>query len=81
MENQRRRFGSTSDPNLNGHLHYPNDIHRSLNEDVTDRLGNITLTTIIILLPLSPLCLLFLVRRRGYIVSCDVLLTVQIKSR
>jgi hypothetical protein len=26
------RFGSTSDLNLNGLLHYPNDIDRSLNE-------------------------------------------------
>jgi hypothetical protein len=26
------RFGSNSDPNLNGKLHYPNDIDRSLNE-------------------------------------------------
>ncbi len=28
--------GSTSDPNLKGHLHYPNDIDRSLNEVSTD---------------------------------------------
>ena len=26
------RFGSRSDPSFNGHLHYPNDIDRSLNE-------------------------------------------------
>jgi hypothetical protein len=26
------RFGSNSDLNLNGHLHYPNDIDRSINE-------------------------------------------------
>jgi hypothetical protein len=32
------RFGSTSDPSLNGHLHYPNDIDKSLNETVTDKL-------------------------------------------
>ncbi len=25
-------FGSSSDPSLNGHLHYPNDIDKSLNE-------------------------------------------------
>jgi hypothetical protein len=31
------RFGSSSDPNLNGILHYPNDIDRSLNEAVTDK--------------------------------------------
>ncbi len=24
------RFGSSSDPSLNGHLHYPNDIDKSL---------------------------------------------------
>jgi hypothetical protein len=34
------RFGSTSDPTLNGTLHYPNpnDIDRSLNEAVTDKI-------------------------------------------
>jgi hypothetical protein len=32
------RWGSTSDPTLNGHLHYPNDIDRSLNESVTDKI-------------------------------------------
>jgi hypothetical protein len=32
------RFGSNSDPSLNGHLHYPNDINKSLNESVTDKL-------------------------------------------
>jgi hypothetical protein len=26
-------FGSSSDPSLNGNLHYPNDIDRSLNVD------------------------------------------------
>ncbi len=26
-----------TDPNLNGHLHYPNDIDTSLNEDVTEK--------------------------------------------
>jgi hypothetical protein len=30
------RFGSSSDPSLNGHLKCPNDIDRSLNESVTD---------------------------------------------
>jgi len=30
--------GSNSDPNLNGHLHYPNDIDRSLNETTTDKI-------------------------------------------
>ena len=34
------RFGSSSDPNLNGKLHYPNpnDIDRSLNEAATDKI-------------------------------------------
>ena len=26
------RWGSSSDPSINGHVHYPNDIDRSLNE-------------------------------------------------
>ncbi len=32
------RFGSISDLNLNGHLHYPNDIDRSFNESVSDKI-------------------------------------------
>ncbi len=32
------RFRSSSDPSLNGHLHYPNDIDKSLNEAVTDKI-------------------------------------------
>ena len=32
------RFGSNSDPSFNGHLHYPNDIDRSLNETATDKI-------------------------------------------
>ena len=32
------RWGSRSDPSINGHLHYPNDIDRSLNETVTDKI-------------------------------------------
>ncbi len=32
------RWGSSSDPRINGHLHYPNDIDRSLNETVTDKI-------------------------------------------
>ncbi len=31
-------FGNSSDPSLNGHLNYPNDIDRSLNEPVTDKI-------------------------------------------
>jgi hypothetical protein len=32
------RFGSSSDPNLDGHLRYPNDIDRSLNEAAADKI-------------------------------------------
>ncbi len=31
------RFGSRSDPSLDGHLHYPNDIDKSLNETATGK--------------------------------------------
>ncbi len=33
-------FEKNSDPNLNGHLHYPNDIDRSLNETTGDKIRN-----------------------------------------
>jgi hypothetical protein len=32
------RFGSSSDPSLNGHLHYPSDIDKSLNEAAADKI-------------------------------------------
>jgi hypothetical protein len=32
------RFRSSSDPNLHGHLHVPNDIDRSLNEAAADKI-------------------------------------------
>jgi hypothetical protein len=32
------RFGSSSDPSINGHLHYPNDVDRSLNETDADKI-------------------------------------------
>ena len=32
------RWGSSSDPSLNGHLHYPNDVDRSLNEATADKI-------------------------------------------
>jgi hypothetical protein len=32
------RWGSSSDPSINGHLHYPNDVDRSLNETATDKI-------------------------------------------
>ena len=31
-------FGSSSDPSINGHLHYPNDLDRSLNEAAADKI-------------------------------------------
>ncbi len=52
------RFGRSSDPNLNGHLHYPNDIDRSLDE-----------TTSLPHLTPPHLCLLQLVRLGGYMVN------------
>ena len=32
------RFGSSSDPTLNGKLHYPQDIDKSLNEAAADKM-------------------------------------------
>ncbi len=32
------RFGSSSEPSLNDHLHYLNDVDKSLNEVVTDKI-------------------------------------------
>ncbi len=32
------RFGSSSDPSLNGHLHYLNDIDKSLNKAAVDKI-------------------------------------------
>jgi hypothetical protein len=32
------RFGSSSDPSINGHLHYPHDVDRSLNETADDKI-------------------------------------------
>ncbi len=42
------RFGSTSDPSLNGHLQYPNDLDGPLNESVTDKIRQYHSVTIII---------------------------------
>jgi hypothetical protein len=62
------RFGSNSDPSLNGHLHYPNDIDKSLNEDTTDKIRKYRSDYN----NMSLLYLLFLVRVGDYIVnSCD----------
>ena len=32
------RFGSSSDPSINGHLHYPNDLDGSLKETAVDKI-------------------------------------------
>ncbi len=32
------RFGSSSDPNLNGHLHYPHDVDMSVIPSTSDRI-------------------------------------------
>jgi hypothetical protein len=32
------RFGSSSDTSINGHLHYPNDIDKSLHEVASDKI-------------------------------------------
>ncbi len=32
------RFGSISDPSINGHLHYSHDLVRPLNEDADDKI-------------------------------------------
>ena len=36
------RFGTSSNPSLNGNLHYPNAIDRSINETVTDKIREIS---------------------------------------
>ena len=62
------RFGSNSDPSINGHLHYPNNLDGSLNEAAAAQIkyDNTSLTIIIVPLTLSPLCLLWLVRLGAY---------------
>ena len=53
------RFGSSSDPSINGRLHYPRDLDGSLNESPTDKTDNSRINTvqtiIIVPLKLSPL--------------------------
>jgi hypothetical protein len=62
--------GSSPDPGLNGNLHYPNDIDRSLNEAAADKIrkyradyNNNPPDAV------SFFCLLLLVRLGGYIVN------------
>jgi hypothetical protein len=73
------RWGSSSDPSINDHLHYPNDLDGSLKEAVTDKIRNITLIIITIPQTLSPLCLLLSVRRGVYIV-CELVLLLFLQS-
>jgi hypothetical protein len=63
------RFGSSSYPSLNGHLHYPNDIDKSPLRLPLIKYGNIVLTITTIHRAQSPLCLLLLVHLGGYIVN------------
>jgi len=64
------RFGSSSNLNLNRHLHYPNDIDRSLKASARSK--SIELTTIITHLWQTHLCLQLQVRLGGYTVNlCD----------
>ena len=69
------RVGSSTDPTLNGHLRYPNNLDQSLNDNLLIKYGNIVLTTTIGLLTLYHLYLillvrlLVLVRLGGYIVN------------
>ncbi len=70
------RFGSSSDPSINGHLHYLNDADRSLNEVPSDKIRkyhsdyhNNPTNCIIIYDSVYPSLLLFLVRLRDYIVN------------
>ena len=75
------RFGSRSDPSINGHLHYPhdldgsllhypNDLDGSLNEDTPDKFRQYRADYNNHPLTLSPLYLIFLVRLGDYMVNC-----------
>ncbi len=60
------RWGSISDPSINGHLHYPNDMDRSLDETTTDKIRKYHADYEKTIQPLvSHLCLLLLVRPGG----------------
>ena len=53
---------SSSDPSLNGYLHYPADIDGTQNEAAADNVLQYRATIIFVPLTLFPLCLLLLVR-------------------
>jgi hypothetical protein len=63
------RFGRSSDPSLNGNLHYPNDIDRSLNEAVADKIRKYRSDYHNNPPAQSPLCRRSLVFLGGYIVN------------
>jgi hypothetical protein len=63
------RFGSSSDPSVNGHLHYPNDVDRSLNEAAADKIRKYRADYNNNPPNAISLCLLLLVRLGGYIVN------------
>ena len=63
------RVGSSTDPTLNGHLRYPNNLDQSLNDAAAEKYGNIVLTTTTGHRVRYHLCLLLLVRQAGYIVN------------
>jgi hypothetical protein len=56
------RVGSNTDPTLNGHLKYPNNLDQSLNDKAVDKIRKYHRVW-------YHLCLLFLVRQTGYIVN------------
>ena len=61
------RVGSSVDPALNGHLRYPNNLDKSLNDEAADlKYGNVTLTTTTIPRVWYPSSLLLVVRLGGY---------------
>ena len=64
------RVGSSTDPTLNGHLKYPNNLDQSLNDAPADKIRKyrIVLTTTGHRV-LYHLCLILLVRLGGYIVN------------
>ncbi len=63
------RLGSSSDPTLNGHLKYPNNLDQSLNDTSTCKIRKYRVTTTTDRRVGYHLWPLFLVRQAGYIVN------------
>jgi GT2 family glycosyltransferase len=63
------RVGSSTDPTLNGHLKYPNNLDQSLNDTAAEKNGNIVLTTTTGHRVWYHLCLLLLVHQADYMVN------------